>query len=196
MNPRRHNSVLRGAAKKRRPPVSRLCAYCGAAFESANAKRRYCGRKCCDTAYCEANRDRIAKRRVAYRAANRDRIAKQKAAYYAANRDRFAAYRVANRDRIAKRKAAYRTANRERIVTYEAAYYAANRDRITKYKGAYRAAKRSSQARINRHSQGRVSSRVLKELHSLPGEPMSPEEIQAEIDAVRAQRHHPGHSHH
>ena len=30
--------------------------------------------------------------------------------------------------------------------------------------------------------------RVLKELHSLPGEPMSPEEIQAEIDAVRAQR--------
>ena len=30
--------------------------------------------------------------------------------------------------------------------------------------------------------------RVLKESHSLPGEPMSPEEIQAEIDAVRAQR--------
>ena len=30
--------------------------------------------------------------------------------------------------------------------------------------------------------------RVLKELHSLPGKPMSPEEIQAEIDAVRAQR--------
>lgn len=29
-------------------------------------------------------------------------------------------------------------------------------------------------------------SAVLKELHSLPGEPMSPEEIQAEIDAVRA----------
>ena len=31
--------------------------------------------------------------------------------------------------------------------------------------------------------------RILKDLHSLPGEPMSPEEIQAEIDAVRAQRH-------
>ena len=30
--------------------------------------------------------------------------------------------------------------------------------------------------------------RMLKELHSLPGEPMSPEAIQAEIDAVRAQR--------
>jgi hypothetical protein len=30
--------------------------------------------------------------------------------------------------------------------------------------------------------------RMLNELHSLPGEPMSPEEIQAEIDAVRAQR--------
>ena len=30
--------------------------------------------------------------------------------------------------------------------------------------------------------------RMLKELHSLPGEPMPPEEIQAEIDAVRAQR--------
>jgi hypothetical protein len=30
--------------------------------------------------------------------------------------------------------------------------------------------------------------RVLKELHSLPGEPMSYEEIQAEIDAVRAER--------
>jgi hypothetical protein len=30
--------------------------------------------------------------------------------------------------------------------------------------------------------------RVLEELHSLPGEPMSPEEIQAEINAVRAQR--------
>ena len=30
--------------------------------------------------------------------------------------------------------------------------------------------------------------RMLKELHSLPGEPMSPEEIQAEINAVRAQR--------
>ena len=30
--------------------------------------------------------------------------------------------------------------------------------------------------------------RMLTELHSLPGEPMSPEEIQAEIDAVRAQR--------
>jgi hypothetical protein len=30
--------------------------------------------------------------------------------------------------------------------------------------------------------------RVLKELHSIPGEPMSPEEIQSEIDAVRAQR--------
>jgi aminoglycoside phosphotransferase (APT) family kinase protein len=33
--------------------------------------------------------------------------------------------------------------------------------------------------------------RMLKDLHSLPGEPMSPEEIQAEIDAVRAQRRHP-----
>ena len=31
--------------------------------------------------------------------------------------------------------------------------------------------------------------RMLKELHSLPGEPMSPEEIQTEIDAVRARRH-------
>ena len=30
--------------------------------------------------------------------------------------------------------------------------------------------------------------RMLKDLHSLPGEPMSPDEIQAEIDAVRAQR--------
>ena len=30
--------------------------------------------------------------------------------------------------------------------------------------------------------------RMLKELHGLPGEPMSAEEIQAEIDAVRAQR--------
>ena len=30
--------------------------------------------------------------------------------------------------------------------------------------------------------------RMLKELHSLPGEPMPPEEIQAEIDAVRARR--------
>jgi hypothetical protein len=30
--------------------------------------------------------------------------------------------------------------------------------------------------------------RVLKELHSLPGEPMPPEEIQAEIDAVRSLR--------
>ena len=29
---------------------------------------------------------------------------------------------------------------------------------------------------------------MLKELHSLPGEPMSYEEIQAEIDAVRAER--------
>ena len=29
---------------------------------------------------------------------------------------------------------------------------------------------------------------MLKELHSLPGEPMSYDEIQAEIDAVRAQR--------
>ena len=29
--------------------------------------------------------------------------------------------------------------------------------------------------------------RVLKELHSLPGEPMSPDEIQAEIDEVRVQ---------
>lgn len=28
--------------------------------------------------------------------------------------------------------------------------------------------------------------RVLKELHSLPGEPMPPEEVQAEIDAVRS----------
>lgn len=30
--------------------------------------------------------------------------------------------------------------------------------------------------------------RMLKDLHSLPGEPMSPDEIQAQIDAVRAQR--------
>ena len=30
--------------------------------------------------------------------------------------------------------------------------------------------------------------RMLKDLHSLPGEPMSPDEIQAEIDAVKAQR--------
>jgi hypothetical protein len=30
--------------------------------------------------------------------------------------------------------------------------------------------------------------RVLKQLHALPGGPMSPEEIQAEIDAVRAER--------
>ena len=30
--------------------------------------------------------------------------------------------------------------------------------------------------------------RVLKELHTLPGEPMSAEDIQAEIDAVRAER--------
>ena len=30
--------------------------------------------------------------------------------------------------------------------------------------------------------------RVVKELHSLPGEPMPPEEVQAEIDVVRAQR--------
>jgi len=29
---------------------------------------------------------------------------------------------------------------------------------------------------------------MLKDLHSLPGEPISPDEIQAEIDAVRAQR--------
>jgi len=29
---------------------------------------------------------------------------------------------------------------------------------------------------------------MLKELHSLPGEPMSYEEIQTEIDAVRAER--------
>ena len=29
---------------------------------------------------------------------------------------------------------------------------------------------------------------MLNELHSLPGEPMSAEEIQAEIDAVRAER--------
>jgi hypothetical protein len=38
--------------------------------------------------------------------------------------------------------------------------------------------------------------RVLKELYSLPGKPMSPEEIQTEINAVRAQRRHPRHSHH
>jgi aminoglycoside phosphotransferase (APT) family kinase protein len=31
--------------------------------------------------------------------------------------------------------------------------------------------------------------RTLKELHSLPGEPMTAGEIQAEIDAVRAERH-------
>jgi aminoglycoside phosphotransferase (APT) family kinase protein len=30
--------------------------------------------------------------------------------------------------------------------------------------------------------------RMLEELHSLPGEPLSAEEIQAEIDAVRAPR--------
>jgi len=30
--------------------------------------------------------------------------------------------------------------------------------------------------------------RVLSELHSLPGQPMSPEEIQAEIDVLREQR--------
>jgi hypothetical protein len=30
--------------------------------------------------------------------------------------------------------------------------------------------------------------RMLKELHALPGEPMTPEEIQAEIDVVRAER--------
>ncbi|MBI3852101.1 MAG: hypothetical protein HY298_17725 [Verrucomicrobia bacterium] len=30
---------------------------------------------------------------------------------------------------------------------------------------------------------------MLKELHSIPGEPMTTEEIQAEIDAVRAERH-------
>ena len=29
--------------------------------------------------------------------------------------------------------------------------------------------------------------RVLKELHPFPGEPMSPEEVRAEIDAVRTQ---------
>ena len=34
--------------------------------------------------------------------------------------------------------------------------------------------------------------RMLNELHSLPGEPMPPEEIQAEIDAEVL----PGHSHH
>jgi len=30
--------------------------------------------------------------------------------------------------------------------------------------------------------------RTLKELHSLPGKPMTAEEIQAEIDVVRAER--------
>ena len=38
--------------------------------------------------------------------------------------------------------------------------------------------------------------RMLNELHSLPGEPMSPEEIQTEIDAVRAQRRRSEYSHH
>jgi aminoglycoside phosphotransferase (APT) family kinase protein len=37
--------------------------------------------------------------------------------------------------------------------------------------------------------------RMLNELHSLPGEPMSPEEIQIEIDAVRAQRRRFEYSH-
>ncbi len=30
---------------------------------------------------------------------------------------------------------------------------------------------------------------MLKKLHSIPGEPMTYEEIQVEIDAVRAERH-------
>jgi hypothetical protein len=41
---------------------------------------------------------------------------------------------------------------------------------------------------IRRERARKDLGRMLKELHSLPGEPMSYEEIQAEIDAVRAER--------
>jgi hypothetical protein len=41
---------------------------------------------------------------------------------------------------------------------------------------------------LHRERAGKDLGRGLKELHSLPGEPMPPEEIQAEIVAARAQR--------
>ena len=41
---------------------------------------------------------------------------------------------------------------------------------------------------LRRDRARRDLGQMLNDLHSLPGKPMSPEEVQAEIDAVRAER--------
>lgn len=144
-------SVLRVAAQKRRPQMSRRCFHCRTAFEPANDRQRYCGQICRRAAYRAANRDKIVKYRVAYYAANREEILKRHAAYRAANRDRIsrreATYRAANRDRISKYLVAYRAANRNRILKQSAAYYAANRDKVAKRMAAYYRANRDKIAK-------------------------------------------------
>ncbi len=148
MKQRGHKSVLRVAAKKRRPQISRLCLRCGTAFDTANERRRFCGRTCRRAAYYAANRDRLARHNAAYRAANRKRIARQRAGF-----------RAANRKKLARRSAAYRAAHPFKVARYQAAYRAVHRAELTKYQATYRATMRAGQATIKRHSQVRVSRR-------------------------------------
>lgn len=68
--------------------MRRLCPHCGRTFEPTTRKQPCCGRKRCIAAHAAANRDRIAKHKVAYYAANQKRIAKHQAGYYAAKRNR------------------------------------------------------------------------------------------------------------
>jgi hypothetical protein len=41
---------------------------------------------------------------------------------------------------------------------------------------------------LNRRKAGEELEKILRTIRAQPGEPMTPEEIQAEIDAVRAER--------
>jgi hypothetical protein len=51
-----HEGVLRRKRRARRPVLERACAHCGATFETANEKRRYCSDRCRMTAFARRKR--------------------------------------------------------------------------------------------------------------------------------------------